>query len=123
MKVSIQKKSSVYDIVDSGTAFNYLNDDSVKLDIELNGEFAFSIEFLFPKGDKGKSDLKVDYDSTKKLIKFACFGFDNSLGTGTKQPIEIGIFNGKKLFIHFWIYSLGESQVKKLEYCFFMERQ
>lgn len=122
MTFEIKKSSSNYDIVDSGILFSYSLQGPIKLDLNSEQGFAFSLEFVFETNSNKKSDLKISVDNDQNLIKFTCVNFDNSLGTGTTQPLELGEHNNKKIYIHFWGYSLGQNSAKKIEYCLFMER-
>ncbi len=42
-------------------------------------------------------------------LEFTLVNFSNPLGTGTTQPIQIGTFGGKPMYVHFRVYSIGES--------------
>jgi hypothetical protein len=39
------------------------------------------------------------------VITLTCVNFNEPLGTGTSQPIELAEAGGKKLFVSFWAYA------------------
>ena len=118
----IKKMSANYDIIDSGILYSFYAQGPIRIELNTEKEHEFSIEFQFENNNKKQSDLKISVDGSQKLITFTCINFNNSLGTGTTQPIELAENNNKKMFIHFWGFSLGQDAVKKIEYCIFVER-
>jgi len=82
----------------------------------------FILRIEFRKGDGGERELEQSVDTKTNIISLPCKNFDNSLGTGTTRPIELAIYQNKKIFLHFWVYSLGENSIRKIDYCFYQER-
>ena len=53
--------------------------------------------------DNEKTSYKISSPDGKSIV-FDLFNFNNILGTGLKQPIEIANYKGKKLFAIFFVY-------------------
>lgn len=87
-------------------------------------EFNFNVKLMF-KTDK---DLEQSAERmvTENEVAFRFTNFDNPLGSGTSNPLEIATINDRKLYMHIWVYAVGQNQnaisVRKIEYTVFMER-
>ncbi|KGM40553.1 hypothetical protein JY96_12280 [Aquabacterium sp. NJ1] len=103
-------KTGGRDVVVSGTAITadnkslefYLADLIVVLKFETDGE---SPRFgsVFAEGSS---------------LTLPLYNFNNSLGSGTTIPIEIGTLNQRKLFLSFMIYALTPQSSKVVHYTF-----
>lgn len=115
--------SDDYVVTDSGSVF--LFSDKSNLEISQNvDDFVFKIVFLFETVDNKKQF--VDKNVVGNTIEIKCVNFNNELGTGTIEPVNIATINHKKLYIHFWTYlqgsQVGKRKARKLEYTFYLER-
>lgn len=124
---SMIKKISVYsgefELIDSNSVLYY--DSEVPLEIELFFTDSFKIRIVIKKDtdDSGEHNLKFNVDEEKNIIEYTCINFDNPFGTGTKNPIELCTVEGKRIYIHFWIYTLGEKgSSRKIEYSLWKEK-
>lgn len=116
--------SDKHELLDSGMVLLYDNESTIDIVETFTKDFKVTIRFVL-KSDKSKEHkIELDVDNESMIIKYTCYNFENSLGTGTKNPIEIGAINYKKIYIHFWIYALGsdETKVLKLEYSIWKEK-
>ena len=120
--MKIEKSSSTYLILDSGTAMTFDNQATLQLKLVLDQSFYFTVQILFKKGDGGERELMQSVDTETNTISLSCKNFDNALGTGTHRPIELATYQNKKIFLHFWVYALGENSIRKIDYCFYQER-
>ena len=118
--MTIQKTSSNHIILDSGSVITY--DDTAELSflVQMDETFEFSLVLKFERTDGKKQHIK--HNVVDNTIELTCVNFDNSLGTGTTKPIQLATFNGKKIYINFWVYALGEKSLKKVVYSFYSER-
>ena len=116
----IEKTSSDHIILDSGSAITFNSTAELSLSCKMDDDFGFTLVINFESnGDKQRS-LKQSVDGN--TIQLTCINFDNSLGTGTTKPIELATYNGKKIYINFFVYALGEKSLRKIVYTFYMER-
>ncbi|MBS5198594.1 MAG: hypothetical protein KHY93_16010 [Clostridiales bacterium] len=118
----IEKSSSNYLIVASGTAMTFNNTASLELKLTFDPSFFFIINFTFETDVNNKQELKSSIDTETNTITLTCINFNNSLGTGTTTPLELATYQGKKILLHFWVYALGEGATKKIDYCLYQER-
>jgi len=120
--MNIAKSSDNYKIIDSGTALTFSQTSSLFFEVECSEDFVFNIEIKFHQGNDGKRELKKEVDEQNNKINITCYNFDNSLGTGTISPINLATFQSKIIYLHFWVYSLGENSIRKIDYCFYIEK-
>lgn len=77
------------------------------------------ITFTSDKTDKDKIKKEIVGDSTLKIV---CNNFENSLGEGVISPFEIGHYNGRKLYLSFFVWSPNSSQGRRIvNYCLYLE--
>lgn len=122
----VDKSSGTYRIIEAGTAITFSMQTGILFTINFNTKdnndlFAFIVEVSF-KTDSAKKErrLKFETDANKNIIHVQCINFE-PLGAGTAQPIEIGKYLTKKVYMHLWVYELGGTAGRKIEYCFYME--
>lgn len=121
--MDVRKRSSNYDIIDSGIMFSFnINDGFVfEIDNGNNGILTISIDFFEDESNK----QYINVDGTNGIFKMMCFNFLSS-GTGTTTPVEIGKVNGKKVYLHFWVYLEGDvenvEKTRSIKYTFYIER-
>ena len=118
--MKILKYSSNYEIIDFGSLMTYDNSSEVKIKIECDNGFAFNLIFNFDSSDSKEHNLKLRIDKDNTIV-FLCTNFDNTLGTGTSKPIELATVDNKKVYINFWVYSLGQKAMRKIDYTIYKE--
>lgn len=91
-----------FDVVQKGVlVVNSKNTITFSLD---NIEFAFS----FVKDDNGNKRIDQEQQGVHKLLT-KLVNFDNSLGTGVSEPIEVATLStGEKLYVLFAVYGIAE---------------
>jgi hypothetical protein len=72
-----------------------------KLRLAVN-ELQFEFEFVV---DKEHTGFKVERKVIEKKLTFILTNFENSLGSGILNPLEIGHLNSKRLYISFWVWT------------------
>ena len=85
----IEKSSSNYLIVASGTAMTFNNTAPLELKLTFDPSFFFIINFTFETDVNNKQGLKSSIDTETNTITLTCINFNNSLGTGTTTPLEL----------------------------------
>ena len=118
--MNIEVTSANKSVLDSGTVIIFDNSADLSFDIKMDDSFSFSLILKFEKKDGEKYELKPSFSNN--TITLTCVNFDNVLGTGTSTPIELATFNGKKVYINFWVNALGSNSLKEITYTFYSER-
>ena len=106
-------------IIFSGAAMLCHKDDvfTVTIDPEVGKVLTLQMNFIDDDSQKGQTiKTRIDGD----VAKITCINFKDPFGTGLKEPVDIATILGKKVYIMFWSYSMGDSS-KKIEYFFLME--
>lgn len=120
--MNIEKSSLNYIIIDSGTIMNFNNSAPLQLKLTFDSSFSFIVNFTFENTNNNQQELKSSIDTKTNTINLSCINFNNALGTGTTTPLELATYQGKKIFLHFWVYAMGKDSVKKLDYCLYQEQ-
>ena len=118
--MDIEISSSNHIILDSGSVITYSDTAELSFSIKMDNTFSFQLILNFES--TGESQHQLKQSVSENVITLTCINFDNSLGTGTTRPIELAIFNGKKIFINFFVYALGDKSLRKIVYSFYSER-
>lgn len=108
----VQMKSSEKEILASGTVHTFSQHD---LEMTL-ADLQITFEF---KNDSGGVRIEGE-PASGKSIKIRLFNFNNSIGTGTTQPLEIGYYLHRKLYLAFTVYAFNEQSLKTVHYTFFL---
>jgi len=116
----IEKSSSNHIILESGSVITYSNSNEVHFSIKMDDSFSFDLILKFSSDDE--KQYRLEQNVTNNTITLDCINFDNPMGTGTKKPIELATFNNKKIYINFWVNSLGKNALKKIAYTVYSER-
>lgn len=119
--MNVEKATGSYNVLDSGTFLTYDSNAGASFTIKMDETFSFILNLEFESSEPNESFLKQKV--SENTITFTCENFDNSLGIGTKTPIELATFRGKKVYINFWVYMLGEKAVRKIVYTFYYKSQ
>ena len=117
--MNIKRLSSNYRILDSGSVMTFDSTAELTFDIKMDDSFSFTLIFRFESTDDGKQKLKNSVDGS--VITLSCINWNNSLGTGTTHPIELAKFNGKKIYVNFWVYALASNSLHNIMYTFYSE--
>ena len=70
--MKIEKSSSTYLILDSGTAMTFDNQATLQLKLVLDQSFYFTVQILFKKGDGGERELMQSVDTETNTISLSC---------------------------------------------------
>lgn len=118
--MNVSLSSGCYDIISSGTALtaNYTSDFEFTVDMSQSFKFNIILKFESNKEEKQRVNQTVANDT----ITLNCINFDNALGTGLTVPVEVATFQGKKVYLNFWVYSLGEKNLRQILYTIYSER-
>lgn len=112
MAAPLQIRTAGKDVLVSGTV---LTADSNNLEFQL-AHLRIVLAF-YSDGTATRMEAKSDQGSNLTL---SLYNFNNSIGSGTTSPIEIGSFSGRKLHLAFMVYALSDSSSKTVHYTFML---
>jgi len=101
--------TSGYEVIHSGIV--HLHEPEVEFEIS-----DLTFKFRFKKGTDG---TRFDADIVDNVMVLTLFNFDNSLGQGKIDPVEIATLNGRKLYITFFVNTM-EDNVRQFNYTFML---
>ena len=116
MNINTTIKSGNTIVLASGTVISH-NNEPIEISFPMTGE-PLTIVFIFDKDDTGKTLLKANAPTTKRL-ELTLLNFNNSLGQGNIQPLQIGEISHKQIFLNFRVYALDEKTSKTLQFTFY----
>lgn len=74
------------------------------------------LKFNFKSGSDG---TRVDAEVIDGALIINLYNFDNSLGQGKIEPIEIGTLGGRRLFSTFYV-NTSEKNIREFKYTFML---
>ena len=103
------------EVIDSKTV--HVTKES-ELSISID-ELIVLISFTNEKEEKDRIKRVIVNETTLKIV---CNNFDNPLGEGILTPLEIGVFNGRKLYLTFFVWTPNLTQGRRIvNYCLYLE--
>lgn len=112
-ETSVSIKTGGLDVIANGTVL--LVNDEVEFTIK---DLRISFIFITDKNKKQSISSKIQDDN---LFNIYLINFNNSLGSGCTNVLEIGHMRRRALFMSFIAYKLTESSlIRKLEYTFYL---
>lgn len=116
--MNIQIELEDYDIISSGTIIGVIN-QALIFKIE---DLLFELKFINNiETSENKISSSIGEDGKKMILTFQ--NFNNSIGIGNTDPIEIGWIGEHKLFLNYRVYSLTENTGKLLHYTWLLEKK
>ena len=90
------------------------------ISIEFGDPDPLSVVFEFRTIPESAESPKIQtYRPSPQRLVLTLINFSNPLGSGTTQPIKIGIMARDEIFLHFRAYSFSGSKDQTLQYCIF----
>jgi hypothetical protein len=108
------------EIISSGTIIQF-NRKPIEINVQLL-DFSFKCILNFEnKFDTKEQSLKATAEMSTISLTF--FNFNNPLGSGSSEPINIGTYEDKFIYLSYRIYSLNEQSDKTLHYSFYLTKE
>lgn len=120
--MQITLSSGKYNIVDSGQVFLFGEDEDLRIEVNTDKDFTFSMVFKFAKDNSGEN--KIVKKVVENTMEFLCLNFQD-LGTGFSEPMSIAKIEGKEMFLMLWSCIEGEKEgagVRSVKYTIYMEK-
>ena len=103
MKSKIETEERV--VLDSGFIIMDKSDSKVSISVSDGTSGYGKICFEFINGGDGVSEeASLEASMRDGIPVLKCYNFNNRLGSGTIDPLELNLSSGKILFVYFWIY-------------------
>lgn len=119
-KTTVFKTSANYNILDAGSVITFNNSADLSFSITMENGFRFNLVLKFESTSGEKHELKNNV--TGDTITLTCVNFDNPLGTGTTEAIELATVQQKKVYLHFLVNTLGNGTEKSVTYTLYQEK-
>lgn len=111
-------KIGKYNVLSSGTVIGVVN-EPITFTIE---NLVFEFRFKDNKETKeNKLNTELSEDQTKLILNFE--NFNNSLGTGNIEPMQLATLNGRFLLLNYRVYALTEKSGRMLHYTWLLGDQ
>lgn len=117
--MNVKITTAGYEVINSGlvTAFN---NEPICIQLPNEAGKPFKLSFCFLK-DKSITDHRMEAEApNNNEVVVKLINFNNPLGTGTIRPVHFASSNGKKLYVNFYVYVVGESS-STLHYTIYKE--
>jgi hypothetical protein len=107
-----------YEILSTGTIISVAD----KLIIFKIEDLLFEFEF---KNNTEFSENKISAQNSEngKTMRLLFENFNNSLGTGNVEPIDIGYIGRKKIFLNYRIYAISGNSGKLVHYTWLLSKK
>lgn len=116
--MNIKIELEEYEIISSGTIIGVIN-QAILFNIE---DLIFELKFVNnSETTEHKISSVIPDDGKKMTLTFE--NFNNSLGIGNTEPIEVGWIGDAKLRLNYRVYSLTENTGKLLHYTWLLEKK
>jgi len=103
------------EIFDSGLVIAFKNEPIL---IQLTPTMKITISFIDDKSD-AKQRIEPKPKSEDEL-ELKLINFNNSMGTGTTEPMRLGTIDNRYLYLNFFVYSLGLGTQKTFQYTWYL---
>lgn len=100
------------EIMASGSVIAFKN-EPITLKVFDSDQQVLILRFCFTKNaDSSKTRLLTSINDN--ILTFTFENFNNPLGAGTVEPVDIATYNGKKMYIHLRVTPLSNSDTTLL---------
>ena len=120
--MQINLSSGNYNIISSGQAFLFGEEEHFRIDVIADDGFQFALVMKFLKDSS--EEMNVTQKIEKNTIFFTCSNFQDD-GAGSVEPLKIATVGGKQIFLMFWSYLEGapeKKQARSIKYTIYSEK-
>jgi len=108
-------KTGAFEVFDSGSCIS-AEQEPVIFYLAEN----LKVRFSFLNDDESKTHRMEFNPISNQELEIKLFNFNNSLGTGTNNPLPIGTLNNRRLFLSFNIYAFNKNSSKTIHHCWYL---
>lgn len=114
---ALQIKSGISEVIASGTVISF-EENPIEITFGPPGEqLKLILVFQDKEGEQAPHITREVIDIETMLMTLTNFG--SVLGTGTTKPMPVGIMAKRRLYFHFRVYTLQDSD-KTVHYTFYL---
>lgn len=107
-----------FEVLNSGTIISF-KDESINF--ELTPLVKVILRFV---QDNEVKEQKMDFKVVNNnQIEILLTNFNNSLGTGNAEPLELATIDNKKIYFNFVVYSLNGMESKTVHYTWYAREE
>ena len=108
-------------IIDKGAVITFDESADLTFYLHFDETFSFNLVFRFLSDNSGKRSLLKEIENENTVV-LKCTNFNNPFWTGTTKPIDLATFNGKKIYMNFWLSMLNGTGPRQVTYSIYSER-
>lgn len=109
------------EVIASGLGITYAKDAGYEIHVKFDDEFSLTVSLKFGADDpSGKPEMKPAVDTKRQVITLECNNFNDFVGTGTTKPLNIATYQGRKVYMNFWVRTPGNGENREVRYCFYL---
>ena len=114
MKISVGE----YEVYDSGSVLSHGDKDIL---FEIRN---LKIRIKFENNPEVTNyTANINLIDGNTCLQITLINFNNQIGTGLTNPVEIGTINGSRLYLQFVVYRLGESDTRLFSYTWLTRKE
>ena len=117
----IEKTSSDYVIVDSGSTITYNGTADITLSIKASDQFSFLVKIIF-ESSENKDQHRISKHVSENVITLTCHNFDSELGACNADPIPLATVGGKAWYLNLWAYAIKKGSQRYVIHTIYRER-
>ncbi len=108
------------EILGNGSVISFGYDPLIfKIQGSTNSIIVVTVKFM---DDNKRTESYIDGGSTGQLTSEVRFyNFNNDLGSGNTEPIDLATLDDKKLLLNFWVASMGTSRNHMIHYTWYLK--
>lgn len=110
-----------YAIVDSKTVFLLDKDADFTVCFTFDPDSDVVVRIRFRSDDTMETKVNISTDAETNLITLTCINYENTMEFCSSDPIYLGKYHGKDLYLNFWVNSAGYDSMKKITYTLYKE--
>lgn len=111
----MRKTSGFFEIFDSGTIISFRNESII---FYLTDDLKITLSFINDPSNQSQKMNPRPINNKEMILELT--NFNNSLGTGTTEPLKLGTLNNRVLYLNFVVYSLGINSQKTFNYTWYL---
>ena len=124
MKPKVSVESGGAEVIASGVGMTFSPDASFIIHLRFDEEFEFTVKIKFEEvKDNQHPQLTSEVDVEKRIITLSCVNFTDFIGTGTLNPLELGTYNSRQIYLKFWVMTPEEKLTREIRYCFYLGKE
>lgn len=110
-----------YAIVDSKTVILLDKNADFTVCFTFDPDSDVAVRIRFRSDDTMETKVNISTDAETNLITLTCINCENTMEFCSSDPIYLGKYHEKDLYLNFWVNSAGYDSMKKITYTLYKE--